>query len=74
MEALKDNDAETLDRIAGAVRGRIARVEHVVVTEMRDWEQDDHVIDAIEKAINTMKNTSKYKLIYLNEQIQLYFL
>ncbi|XP_018776368.3 catenin alpha-3 isoform X1 [Serinus canaria] len=36
--ALREQDAEGLDRAAGAIRGRAARVAHVVVGEMDNYE------------------------------------
>ncbi|XP_063095630.1 catenin alpha-3 isoform X2 [Cavia porcellus] len=36
--ALRDQDAENLDRAAGAIRGRAARVAHIVTGEMDSYE------------------------------------
>jgi len=36
--ALRDQDADNLDRAAGAIRGRAARVAHIVAGEMDSYE------------------------------------
>lgn len=36
--ALRDQDADNLDRAAGAIRGRAARVAHIVTGEMDSYE------------------------------------
>lgn len=36
--ALREQDAEGLDRAAGAIRGRAARVAHIVAGEMDNYE------------------------------------
>ena len=39
--SLRDNDADTLDRVAGAIRGRSARVCNVVFSETDLYEPDE---------------------------------
>ena len=39
--ALREQDAETLDRTAGAIRGRSARVHNVVYAETDLYEADE---------------------------------
>lgn len=36
--ALQEGDADTLDRTAGAIRGRCSRVSNVVTSEMDNYE------------------------------------
>jgi catenin alpha len=48
--ALQENDADTLDRTAGAIRGRCARVCNVVSAEMDNYEPGpytERVMDAV---------------------------
>ncbi|XP_022288185.1 catenin alpha-2-like isoform X1 [Crassostrea virginica] len=49
--ALQEGDADTLDRTAGAIRGRSSRVCNVVSAEMENYEQGvyvDRVMEAVE--------------------------
>ena len=55
---MQDGDVELLDRTAGAIRGRISRVEHVVTSEMENFEAGDYT-DAVYKVTGTMRNRSK---------------
>lgn len=48
--ALQESDPDTLDRTAGAIRGRSARVCNVVGAEMDNWEPGlytDRVMEAV---------------------------
>lgn len=50
MRAINEGDPETLDRIAGAIRGRSTRVCHVVASEMDNYEPcmyTDRVLEAV---------------------------
>ncbi|XP_066916590.1 catenin alpha-2-like [Clytia hemisphaerica] len=55
IEAMQSNDPETLDRTAGAVRGRVKRVDHVVMSEMLNYEPGQYT-DSVYRAVGTMKN------------------
>ena len=57
-EAMQQNDAETLDSLAGAIRGRIARVENVVIAEMENYERGPFT-ETVTRAVMVMKNNSK---------------
>ena len=54
---MQSYDAETLDRTAGAVRGRVARVNHVVTSEMESYEPG-HYTDSVYRAVGGMQNRS----------------
>jgi catenin alpha len=48
--ALQESDPDSLDRTAGAIRGRSARVCNVVGSEMDNWEPGlytDRVMEAV---------------------------
>lgn len=48
--ALQEGDADTLDRTAGAIRGRSSRVCNVVMAEMENYEAGayvDRVMEAV---------------------------
>lgn len=48
--ALQEGDADTLDRTAGAIRGRAARVANVVCSEMDSYEPclyTERVLEAV---------------------------
>lgn len=50
MLALQENDADALDRTAGAIRGRSARVCNVVTSEMDNYEPGiytERVLEAV---------------------------
>ena len=50
MLALQEGDADTLDRTAGAIRGRSSRVCNVVTAEMDNYEQGvytERVMEAV---------------------------
>jgi len=55
---MQSNDAETLDRTAGAVRGRVARVSHVATSEMENY-GPGHYTDSVYRAVGDMQNRSK---------------
>lgn len=50
MLALQEGDADSLDRTAGAIRGRAARVANVVTAEMSNYEPGiytERVLEAV---------------------------
>ncbi|GAB1599002.1 catenin alpha-like isoform X2 [Argonauta hians] len=53
--ALDDKDADTLDRTAGAIRGRAARVTNVVIAEMDNYEPGRYV-DNVMSYVNLLKD------------------
>lgn len=53
--SLRDQDFETLDRTAGAIRGRSARVCNVVISESDLYEPDD-VISRVLGTVSTLKD------------------
>ena len=65
IEALQSCDGKTLDRTAGAVRGRVARVDNVVSAEMGSYEQGPYT-ETVHRALYMMRESSKYHLIILN--------
>lgn len=58
IEALQHGDPETLDRTAGAVRGRVARVDNVVLAEMDNYEPGPYT-DTVQRAIHIMRESSE---------------
>ena len=59
IEALQNSDPETLDRTAGAVRGRVARVDNVVSAEMDNYEQGPYT-ETVQRAVHMMRESSMY--------------
>ena len=59
IEALQQGDPETLDRTAGAVRGRVARVDNVVSAEMENYEAGPYT-ETVQRAVHIMRESSKY--------------
>lgn len=54
--ALQEKDVDGLDRTAGAIRGRAARVVHVVTSEMDNYEPGiytEKVLEATKLLTNT---------------------
>ncbi|CAL8142922.1 unnamed protein product [Orchesella dallaii] len=52
IAAVQEQDAETLDRTAGAIQGRVGRVTEVVVSEMNEYEPGsytEYVIGAVKE-------------------------
>jgi catenin alpha len=50
IAAVQEQDAETLDRTAGAIQGRVTRVTDVVSSEMNEYEPGvytEYVMDAV---------------------------
>lgn len=61
MVALQEGDADTLDRTAGAIRGRSSRVCNVVTAEMENYEAGAYV-DRVMEAVVMLRDqgTSKW--------------
>ena len=59
VEARQQADSKTLDQTAGAVRGRIARVQNVVLAEMEDFEPGPFT-ETVTRAVMVMKDNSKF--------------
>ena len=55
VEAMQMNDPESLDRSAGAVRGRVMRVCHVVNTEMDNYETGQYT-DTVNRSVLVVKD------------------
>ncbi|XP_076413223.1 catenin alpha-3 isoform X2 [Peromyscus maniculatus bairdii] len=54
--ALRDQDVDNLDRAAGAIRGRAARVAHIVTGEMDSYEPGAYT-DGVMKNVNFLTGT-----------------
>ncbi|XP_012514034.1 PREDICTED: catenin alpha-3 [Propithecus coquereli] len=54
--ALRDQDADNLDRAAGAIRGRAARVAHIVTGEMDGYEPGAYT-EGVMKNVNFLTST-----------------
>nr|XP_019587333.1 PREDICTED: catenin alpha-3 isoform X1 [Rhinolophus sinicus]XP_019587334.1 PREDICTED: catenin alpha-3 isoform X1 [Rhinolophus sinicus] len=55
--ALRDQDADNLDRAAGAIRGRAARVAHIVTGEMDSYEPGDYT-EGVMRNVNFLTSTA----------------
>ena len=66
IEALQRGDPETLDRTAGAVRGRVARVDNVVLAEMDNYEPGPYT-ETVHRAIHMMRESSELSLLHVNK-------
>lgn len=58
--ALQEKDVDGLDRTAGAIRGRAARVIHVVTSEMDNYEPGVYTEKVLE-ATKLLSNTGRIK-------------
>lgn len=56
--ALRDQDADNLDRAAGAIRGRAARVAHIVTGEMDSYEPGAYT-EGVMRNVNFLTSTGK---------------
>lgn len=56
--ALRDQDADNLDRAAGAIRGRAARVAHIVTGEMDSYEPGTYT-ESVMKNVNFLTSTGE---------------
>lgn len=57
--ALRDQDADNLDRAAGAIRGRAARVAHIVTGEMDSYEPGAYT-EGVMRNVNFLTSTGKF--------------
>ncbi|EFB26653.1 hypothetical protein PANDA_017471 [Ailuropoda melanoleuca] len=55
--ALRDEDADNLDRAAGAIRGRAARVAHIVTGEMDSYEPGAYT-EGVMRNVNLLTSTA----------------
>ncbi|XP_048074634.1 catenin alpha-3 isoform X2 [Ursus arctos] len=55
--ALRDQDADNLDRAAGAIRGRAARVAHIVTGEMDSYEPGAYT-EGVMRNVNLLTSTA----------------
>ena len=62
VQALQDRDPETVDRTAGQIRGRTARLEDVVSAEMENYQQGPYT-DNVMRAVLVMRNESKFTVL-----------
>lgn len=58
--ALRDQDADNLDRAAGAIRGRAARVAHIVAGEMDGYEPGSYT-EGVMRNVNFLTSTGKFQ-------------
>ncbi|VFV43706.1 catenin (cadherin-associated protein) alpha [Lynx pardinus] len=56
--ALRDQDADNLDRAAGAIRGRAARLAHIVTGEMDSYEPGAYT-EGVMRNVNFLTSTGK---------------
>jgi catenin alpha len=56
--ALRDQDADNLDRAAGAIRGRAARVAHIVAGEMDSYEPGAYT-EGVMRNVNFLTSTGE---------------
>ena len=65
MEAVQEKDIRKLTKLGTAVRGRIARANHVVLTEMENYESGPYT-EAVTRAVLIMRNNSEFELCNYN--------
>ena len=53
---LQEGDADALDRTAGAIRGRCARVANVVTAEMDNYEHGTVYTDRVFEAVSVLRD------------------
>lgn len=73
--ALQEKDVDGLDRTAGAIRGRAARVVHVVTSEMDNYEPGvytEKVLEATKLLSDT--GTTKEEEIFTDQKLNLHVL
>lgn len=74
--ALQEGDGDTLDRTAGAIRGRSARVANVVTAEMDNYEPGMYTMRVLE-AIKVLRDQGTLPKCYIEvatHNIQYYLL
>ena len=67
MFSLQEGDADTLDRTAGAIRGRSARVCNVVSAEMDNYEPGPYT-DRVMEAVVLLRDQGNF--LFMNNRIQ----
>ena len=73
MLALQESDADTLDRTAGAIRGRCARVCNVVTAEMDNYEPGDYT-DRVMEAVYMLRDQGIILKMIVYASVYLVFL
>ena len=63
--ALQEGDADSLDRTAGAIRGRAARVANVVTAEMSIYESGVGYVERVLEAVKVLRDQGKDFLIFI---------
>lgn len=61
--ALQEGDVDTLDRTAGAIRGRAARVVHIINAEMENYEPGVYTERVLE-SIKLLSETGECTVLY----------
>ena len=64
VQALQERDPENVDRTAGQIRGRTARLEDVVTAEMENYQQGPYT-DNVMRAVMYMRNEGKNSSLYV---------
>lgn len=77
--ALQEGDVDTLDRTAGAIRGRAARVVHIINAEMENYEPGvytERVLESIKLLSETGENDHRHtwvlNLSYSHKSVNLW--
>ena len=68
VQALQERDPENVDRTAGQIRGRTARLEDVVTAEMENYQQGPYT-DNVMRAVMYMRNEGKNSSLYVIKSI-----
>ena len=61
--ALQEGDADSLDRTAGAIRGRASRVANVVTAEMSIYESGVGYVERVLEAVKVLRDQGKSTLL-----------
>lgn len=70
--ALQEKDVDGLDRTAGAIRGRAARVVHVVTSEMDNYEPGVYTEKVLEATKLLTDTGTRQKTCSINQSFQKY--
>ena len=71
--ALQEGDADALDRTAGAIRGRSARICSVVDSEMQNYEAGVYVVK-VSDAVLILREQGEFRCVFILFVILLYLL
>lgn len=74
--ALQEKDVDGLDRTAGAIRGRAARVVHVVTSEMDNYEPGvytEKVLEATKLLSDTGTSKEMYRYLQTKNLIYIFY-